>query len=120
MGEDSLYLAAREVLRQIDAGGSGGKVFARDACIQRLREQVAKHQPPVELAPSPDVVVTIQRRRVKDLKVGDQVRLAPGNWATVTEVSKDRLFDGDVWTVVHTAGTVTVLGNDVVEVQVTA
>jgi hypothetical protein len=32
---------AIEVLRQIDAGGSGGKVFDRDDCIKRLRSSVA-------------------------------------------------------------------------------
>lgn len=116
-GEDSLYLAAREVLRQIDAGGSEGKVFARDDCIRRLREQVIKHQPVTDLMPDLPPQPKIIRRRVKDLKVGDQVRLSPGNWATITEVCRDILFDGDVWIVKHTAGNACVLGGDVVEVQ---
>ena len=30
-----------EVLSQIDQGGSEGKVFARDNCIERLRKSVA-------------------------------------------------------------------------------
>lgn len=32
---------AIEVLRQIDSGGAGGKVFDRDDCIKRLRKSVA-------------------------------------------------------------------------------
>lgn len=37
---DSLLRAGREVISQIDQGGSDGKVFARDDCIRRLREQI--------------------------------------------------------------------------------
>jgi len=32
-----LESAIREILSQIDRGGSGGKVFARDYCIERAR-----------------------------------------------------------------------------------
>lgn len=32
----------REIVSQIDRGGSGGKVFARDNCIARARAAIAK------------------------------------------------------------------------------
>lgn len=32
----------REIVSQIDQGGSGGKVFARDNCIARARAAIAK------------------------------------------------------------------------------
>ena len=39
---DELLGALREIIRQIDQGGSEGKVFARDACITRARAAIAK------------------------------------------------------------------------------
>jgi hypothetical protein len=36
-----LRRAAREVISQIDQGGSEGKVFARDACVAGLRSAIA-------------------------------------------------------------------------------
>lgn len=37
-----LFKALREIISQIDQGGTGGKVFGRDACIQTAREAIAK------------------------------------------------------------------------------
>uniref|UniRef100_A0A6M3LR29 Uncharacterized protein n=1 Tax=viral metagenome TaxID=1070528 RepID=A0A6M3LR29_9ZZZZ len=37
-----LLYALREIVSQIDQGGSGGKVFSRDACIAAARAAIAK------------------------------------------------------------------------------
>ena len=42
---DELVAALREIISQIDQGGSGGKVFARDACITGARALLAKVTP---------------------------------------------------------------------------
>jgi hypothetical protein len=46
----ALLRDAREVLSQIDQGGNGGKVFARDDCIVRLRASVANLDMPAAFA----------------------------------------------------------------------
>lgn len=37
-----LLKALNEIVSQIDQGGSGGKVFSRDACIAQARAAIAK------------------------------------------------------------------------------
>lgn len=37
-----ILAALTEIVSQIDQGGSGGKVFSRDSCIQAARDAIAK------------------------------------------------------------------------------
>jgi hypothetical protein len=39
---DAVFVALKEIVSQIDQGGSDGKVFARDACIAQARSAIAK------------------------------------------------------------------------------
>ncbi len=46
----------------------------------------------------------MDRKEIKQLKRGDAVQLASGECATVEKVYRETIFEGDVWTVVHSQG----------------
>ena len=59
----------------------------------------------------------IERKKIRELKPGDLVVLNSGLPMPVITCQRDRLFDGDAWTVETGMGTDTANGNDVVEVE---
>lgn len=56
----------------------------------------------------------MDRKEIKQLKRGDVVQLASGECATVQKVYRETLFEGDVWTVVHSQGEDTANGGAMV------